>query len=75
MKVTRAGDTFADYFGDAVWGGRALALLAAQQFRDRLLRRIDPNSRVRRQVPKGIRSLTGVVGVGLEPHVVDGRAY
>jgi hypothetical protein len=75
VRVRRGGHDFPDYFGDGVWGGRARALLAAQHFRDRLLLRIDPDSRVRRQIPKGRRSKTGVVGVSLEPHVVDGRVY
>ena len=58
-----------------MWGGRALALLAAQHARDELLRRIDPDQRVRRRLPKGCRSKTGVVGVTFEVHVVDGRVY
>jgi hypothetical protein len=64
-----------DYFGDAVWGGRARALLAAQHARDELLRRIDPDQRVRCRTPRGSRSRTGAVGVSLEVHVVDGRIY
>ena len=55
VQVTRRGHTFADYFADVVWGGRQGALLAAQHFRDQLLLRIGPDSRVRRQVPKGTR--------------------
>jgi hypothetical protein len=64
-----------DYFGDAVWGGRGPALLAAQHARDELLRRIDPDQRVRRRMPRGSRNKTGVVGVSRETHVVDGRIY
>lgn len=75
VTVTRMGHNFADYFGDAVWGGRGRALLAARHFRDQLLQRIGPDTRVRRQIPKGTRSETGVVGVSLERHVVDGRVY
>ena len=75
MKVMRRGQNFADYFGDGVWGGRTRALLAAQHFRDQLLQRIGADTRERRQIPKGRRSKTGVVGVSLEPHVVDGRVY
>ncbi len=75
VTVMRGGRTFSDYFGHAVWGGRARAFLAAQHFRDRLLKRIDPDSRVRRQAPKGRRSRTGVVGVSSERHLVDGRVY
>ena len=75
MTVIRRGHTYADYFGDAVWGGRARALLAAQHFRDQLLQRIGPDTRARRQIPKGTRSETGVVGVSLERHVVGGRVY
>ena len=75
LRVTRGGHDFADYFGDAVYGGRDRALLAAQRARDELLRRIDPDQRVRRRQPKGSRSRTGVVGVSREPYVVDGRIY
>jgi hypothetical protein len=74
--VWRRGRIFRDYFGDAVWGGRAQALLAAQHCRDRLLlQRVPADTRVRRRHPKGRRSNTGVPGVSLEPHVVDGRVY
>lgn len=75
VKVRRGGRDFMDYFGDAVWGGRARALLAAQHFRDRLLQRIHPDTRERRHIPKGRRSKTGVVGISVEPHKVDGRIY
>jgi hypothetical protein len=75
VKVRRGGRDFVDYFGDAVFGGRARALLAARHGRDDLLRRIEPDLRVRRRAPRGRRSKTGVVGVSLEPHVVDGRVY
>jgi hypothetical protein len=71
----RRGQGFADYFGAAVFGGRERALLAAQHFRDKLLQRIDPDTRVRRRMPKGTRSKTGLVGVSRERHVVDGRIY
>lgn len=75
MRVRRGGQVFADYFSDAVWGGRRRALLAAQHFRERLLQRVDPDTRVRRRLRKGARSKTGVVGVALERHVVEGRVY
>ena len=75
VRVMRRGRNFSEYFGNAVWGGRALALLAAQRFRDRLLQRIEPDTRVRSQIPKGRRSKTGVVGVSREPYEVDGRVY
>jgi hypothetical protein len=75
VRVTRRGHTFSEYFGAAVWGGRAPALLAAQHFRERLLLRIDPDARIRSQIPRGRRSETGVVGVSLERHVVGGRVY
>jgi hypothetical protein len=58
-----------------VWGGRGRSLLAAQHFRDRLLQRIEPDTRIRRRVPRGRRSKTGVVGVSVERHVVEGRVY
>jgi hypothetical protein len=75
VTVRRGGKNYSDYFGNAVWGGRPLALLAAQHFRDRLLQRIDPDTRERRRIPKGRRSKTGRVGVSRERYVVDGRAY
>ena len=75
MKVERRGKTFSDYFGNAVFGGRRRALLAAQHYRDELLQRTEPDSRERRRMPKGRRSKTGVVGVCLEPHRVNGRVY
>lgn len=75
MTVKRRGHNFGDYFPDAVWGGRDRALLAAQHFRDQLLLRIGPDTRVRRRSPKGSRNRTGVVGVSREPHVVEGRVY
>ena len=37
--------------------------------------RIEPDTRVRRRVPRGVRSVTGVVGVSRERHMVDGRGY
>lgn len=76
VLVERAGQRFPEYFGDAVWGGRDQALVAARHFRDQLLLRVvGPDTRVRRRVPKGTRSKTGVVGVTREPHVVGGRLY
>ena len=75
VHVTRHGRVFADYFSDAVWGGRERALVAAERFRDRLLLRIEPDLRVRRRAPRGTRNATGIVGVRLERHVVDGRVY
>jgi hypothetical protein len=75
VGLLRQGRNHADYFSDAVWGGRALALVAAQRFRDELLLRIGPDTRVRRRPPKGSRSTTGYVGVTLERYVVEGRVY
>jgi hypothetical protein len=40
-----------------------------------LLRRIDPDTRIRRRPPKGTRRGAKIVGVHVEPHVVKGRAY
>ena len=59
VQVTRRGETVKDYFGDAVWGGRRWSLLAVQHFRDRLLQRIEPDTRIRRRIPRGHRSKTG----------------
>lgn len=75
LRVRRGGHDFSDYFGDAVYGGRERALLAEQHARDELLRRIDPDQRVRRRMARGSWSKTGVVGVSREPYVVDGRRY
>lgn len=75
LRMTRGGVDWADYFGYAVYGGREKALLAAQHVRDELLRRIEPDQRVRRRKPKGSRSRKGVVGVSREPYIVQGRRY
>jgi hypothetical protein len=76
VQVTRRGQPFGDYFPDAVWGGREQALLAAQHFRDELLAGIiGPDTRVRRRPPRGRRSKTGIAGVSLERHLVEGRVY
>jgi hypothetical protein len=76
VRVTRRGRDFADYFGDAVYGGRAQALRAAQHWRDRLLLRYVPaDTRIRRRVRKGRRSKTGVRGVSREDYIVGGRVY
>lgn len=73
--VVRKRERYSDYFGDAVYGGRARALVAARRYRDRLLRRIDPDTRVRRRMPRGVTSETGVVGVSLELYGVEDRWY
>jgi len=75
VKIMRRGRSFPGHFADAVWGGRARALVAAQYFRDELLLRVEPDTRVRRRVPKGARSTTGIPGVSLERHTVGGRVY
>jgi hypothetical protein len=75
VAVIRRGETVSDYFGDAVYGSRAKALRAAQHFRDRLLLRIPPDTRVRRRMPRGLRSKTGVLGVSIEAYKVSGRVY
>lgn len=74
VVVMRRGHRFADYFSDAVWGGRGRALVAAQRFRDQTLLRVGPDTRVRRRIPHGTRG-TGIPGVSLEHHVVEGRVY
>jgi hypothetical protein len=73
--VRRAGDDITDYFPFAVWGGKNRALVAARRFRDEVLTRVEPDLRVRRRVPKGVRSDTGVVGVSEERYIVGGRVY
>jgi len=75
VVVIRGGIRFSDYFGDAVWGGRGPALVAAQHFRDRLMKRIGGDGRTRSRVPAGRTSTTGVVGVSRETHPVGGRVY
>jgi hypothetical protein len=75
VQVIRRGQTFSGHFSHAVWGGRAPALVAAQRFRDELLLRIEPDTRVRRRVPKGVASATGIVGVSREAYTVGGRRY
>jgi hypothetical protein len=75
VRVCRRGHVFSGYFGDAVYGCRRQSLLAARHYRDDILQRVEPDTRVRRAVPRGAKSKTGVVGVTREPHVVDGRVY
>jgi hypothetical protein len=58
-----------------VFGGRERSLAAAQLFRDTLLLRIEPDTRVRRRTPKGRRRKTDAVGVMLESYQVEGRRY
>jgi hypothetical protein len=73
VGVVRHHHRIQDYFGNAVYGGRSKALIAARRFRDRLLLRVDPDTRAQRRPPKGHR--TGVPGVTLERYMVEGRAY
>jgi hypothetical protein len=73
--LVRRGQRYSDYFPDAVWGGRNKALLATQRFRDEMLLRLGPDTRVRRTTARGVGSRTGVVGVCLEHHIVGGRRY
>jgi hypothetical protein len=76
VVVCRRGRIYQRYFADAVWGGAPQALVAAQRFRDQLLERIPPDTRVRRRIPKGVRKpTTDVVGVTLEKYRVEGREY
>jgi hypothetical protein len=75
VVVCRRGKRFSEYFPYGVWGGEDLALVAAQRYRDRLLLRIDPDTRVRRKPPKGSRNKTGFLGVSEEAYVVEGRHY
>jgi hypothetical protein len=63
------------YFADAVWGGKQQALVAARRFRDEILSRIEPDTRVRRKPPRDSRNQTGHVGVEFEEYEVDGRWY
>jgi hypothetical protein len=71
----RKGRRYGDYFSHAVFGGRGPALVAARRWRDALLRRIDPDTRVRRRHAKGKSHSTNVVGVSREEYLVEGREY
>jgi hypothetical protein len=73
--VTREGQSHSDYFPDAVYGGKRQALIAARRYRDEILSRIEPDTRVRRKPPRDSRNQTGHVGVELEEYEVDGRYY
>jgi hypothetical protein len=73
--VTRRGHNYPAYFSDAVWGGRDKALVTARRWRDDLLQRSEPDTRVRERAPRGSRSATGIVGVTLETYEVGGRIY
>lgn len=75
VRVTRQGKNYNGHFADAVYGGARQALIAARRFRDQLLRRIEPDTRVRRKVPRGSRNETKHVGVEFEEYEVDGRWY
>jgi hypothetical protein len=75
VRVLRGGKHHVGHFADATYGGKRKALLAASTFRDRLLGFIEPDTRVRRQVPKGSRNETGKVGVLFEVYEVEGRWY
>lgn len=75
VHITREGKLYTGHFADAVYGGREKSYLAARRFRDGLLRRIEPDTRVRRRVPRGSQSETGVVGVMFERYLVEGREY
>lgn len=75
VAIQRKGRAFTDYFSDAVYGGRQRSLVAAQRFRDDLLLRIGPDTRVRRRPVLGRGSATGIVGVSLERTRVHGRVY
>jgi hypothetical protein len=71
----RGGRNHNGHFADAVYGGKRQSHIAAQRFRDLLLRRIEPDTRVRRKVPRGSRNETDKVGVAFEEYVVGGRLY
>jgi hypothetical protein len=75
VRVLRGGRYHVGHFADATFGGRREALTAARRFRDQLFRTIDPDTRVRRRVPKGSRNETRKVGVAFEVYEVDGRRY
>lgn len=75
VRVMRDGQYHVGHFADAVYGGKRNSQVAAQRFRDALLRRIEPATRVRRKVPRGSRTETDHVGVAFEEYEVDGRMY
>jgi hypothetical protein len=75
VRVLRGGKYHVGHFADATYGGKRKALIAARRFRDQLFKRIEPDTRVRRKVPKGSRSETDRVGVAFEEYIVHGRVY
>lgn len=75
VRALRGGKPHVGHFADATYGGKRKALIAARRFRDRLLRFIEPDIRVRQRVPKGSRNETRKVGVAFEVYDVDGRRY
>ena len=76
VVVIRRGKRYTDYFPDGVWGGRGRSLVAAQRYRDDvLLRRTEPDTRVRRRKPRGASKETGIVGVTVEHYWVEDRRY
>lgn len=75
VRVMRGRQNHCGHFADAVYGGERQAHIAARHFRDHLLRRIEPDARVRKKVPRGSRSETHQVGVNFEEYVVGGRSH
>jgi hypothetical protein len=73
--ILREGERRWGHFAFDVYGGRAPALLAAQRYRDELLRDAPPDTRVRRRKPRGTRRKPAKVGVTHETYVVQGREY
>ena len=70
VRLQRRGVRFQRYFGDNRWGGKRAALLRAQQYRDRVLARIDDATVGEKDVEPRVRShsstadnRSGMVGV------------
>lgn len=63
VKIHRRGESVHKFFGDLKWGGKTKALKAAQAFRDEVLRKLKPYSRVEIAKSKTSRNKSGIVGV------------
>jgi AP2 domain len=63
VKIHRRGESVHKFFGDAKWGGKMKALHEAQGYRDTVLRKLKPLSRVEIAKTKTSRNKSGIVGV------------
>jgi hypothetical protein len=63
VKIHRRGESVHKFFSDRKWGGKLKALTEAQGFRDEVLAKLKPYSRVEIANAKTVRNRSGIVGV------------